>query len=132
MAKNPRARRTEPATKGNEPDGAAGQFGVDDRGNMTWQWRDDEDLLAEDAVGRYQRMQALVSPGMEVVDEEPGAPRPRQLGSKAPGTGRPGTGYNPYNSGPQVRRSARKKKDLRKFSEWVALRNKLEGKGRKK
>lgn len=127
MADKPRAVRSKPTSRGGDPDGAAGQLGADDRGNMTWQWREDGDLLADDAVGKYQRVRALVDPGMKVVDEDPSAARPKQINRKGLGAG-----YNPYNSGPLPRPSARKKKDLRKFSEWIALRNKLEGKGRKK
>lgn len=106
--------------------GAPGQLGVDDRGNVTWQWRDDGELLADDAAGRFQRVRALVDPAMKVVDEDD-----RSRRSKQPEAMGSGAGHDPYGSGPAVRRSARRKKDLRKFSEWIALRNKLDGKARK-
>jgi hypothetical protein len=104
-----------PVSTDNEP----GRLDVDDRGNVTWHWTQDEDLLADDTLGAAERMRALVDPKLNVVDEDnPLAPiqsNPKGLKS----------GYNPYNSGALGKQSWKKKKDLRELSKWIELRKKV-------
>ena len=38
-------------------------MGLDDRGNVTWEWKDQGDLLADDTLGAAERVRALVDPG---------------------------------------------------------------------
>lgn len=105
------------------PDKAAepGRLGVDDRGNVTWEWTSEVDRLADDVPGNAERVQALVDLAMKVQDEldDPlhavasGGPK----GLK--------TGYDPYDSGQLGKQSYRKKKNLKELSKWIALRKKL-------
>jgi hypothetical protein len=108
-----------PATKDTE----AGHLGVDDRGNVTWEWQDDGDLLADDTLGAAERVRALVDPRLNVKDEDedPGNPlksNPKGLKS----------GYNPYNSGALGKQAWKKKKNLKELSKWIELRKKMAGK----
>jgi hypothetical protein len=106
-----------PAPADNEP----GRLDVDDRGNVTWHWAQDEDLLADDTLGAAERMRALVDPKLNVVDEDnplsPIQSNPKGLKS----------GYNPYNSGALGKQSWKKKKNLRQLSKWIELRKKVGG-----
>jgi hypothetical protein len=98
-----------------------GRLGVDDRGNITWEWASEVDQLADDAPGNAERVQALVDRAMKIQDElddplqafAPGSPK----GLK--------TGYDPYDSGELGKQSYRKKKNLRELSKWIALRKKM-------
>jgi hypothetical protein len=101
----------------------AGRLGYDDRGNVTWQWKDDEDLLADDELGNTARVRALVDPKLQVKDDDtdplnPASHNPKGLKS----------GYNPYNSGALGKQSWKKKKDLKALSKWIETRNKVAGK----
>jgi hypothetical protein len=40
----------------------AGHLGTDDLGNVTWEWQDQGDLLADDTLGGAERLRALVDP----------------------------------------------------------------------
>jgi hypothetical protein len=125
MAEKPRAKPLgkQPTDKGRD---GAGRVGEDDRGNMTWQWaEDDHDLLADDDVGKMQRVRALSEPGLEVADDpaSPNAPvkaNPDALKS----------GYNPYNSGTLGKQEWKKKKNLKQLSEWIELKKKMDKKPR--
>jgi hypothetical protein len=97
----------------------AGRLAEDDRGNITWQWANEEILQADDQAGTMERLRALVDPGLDIVDNEPpvqGIENP--LGLK--------TGYNPYESGALVKTGRRKKTNLRELSKWIEARRKLE------
>jgi len=109
MASKPRARRVAPG----QPDGEPGHLGIDDRGNVTWEWADDEELLADDTYGANRRMQALAGPGLRLKDDEP----TRSKGGKF--------GYNPYDSGSLAKERWRRKKNLRELSKWIELRRKM-------
>ena len=104
----------DPASK----DAEAGRLEVDDRGNVTWQWTDGG-LLADDTLGAAQRMQALVDPRLDVLDDaDPHSPLTvNTKGLKS--------GYNPYNSGALGKQSWKKKKNLRELSKWIELRKKV-------
>ena len=100
----------------------AGRLGLDDRGNVTWEWKPEPELLADDTLGAAERLRALVDPNLEVKDDDdPLNPiRSNPKGLK--------TGYNPYNSGALGKRSWKKKKNLKELSKWVELRNKMAAK----
>ena len=52
------------------PDDVPGRLDLDDRGNVTWAWNQENDiLLADDALGATARMRALVDPSLEVAEE---------------------------------------------------------------
>ena len=100
----------------------AGHLGMDDRGNVTWQWSSDVDQLPEDTLGATERIRALVDPDLAIRDDEtdpstPGESIPKGLK----------TGYNPYSSGALGKKSRKKKKDLRELSKWVELRKNTAG-----
>lgn len=99
-----------------------GRLGVDDRGNVTWEWRDDDELLADDDLGTMQRMHALVDPRLEIKDDEDDPLKPARSNPKGLKQG-----YNPYNSGALGKQRWRKKKNLRELSKWIELRKKLTG-----
>lgn len=101
----------------------AGRLGYDDRGNVTWEWKEDEELLADDELGNTARVRALVDPNLQVKDDDtdplnPAGHNPKGLKS----------GYNPYNSGALGKQSWKKKKDLKALSQWIEARNKVAAK----
>jgi hypothetical protein len=123
MAEKPRAK---PAGKppADSKDNDPGRVAEDDRGNMNWQWaEDDGDLLAEDDLGKAERIRALNDPNLDVHDDPDNPNAPVQSNSRGLKSG-----YNPYNSGALGKASWRKKKDLHRLSEWIELRKKLEKK----
>ena len=117
MAEKKRGKTPGSPPGGNDP----GHLGVDDRGNVTWEWKNDEELLSDDTLGQAERLQALADPNLQIVDDDD----PRTLRSNPKGLKQ---GYNPYDSGALGKRNWKKKKDLRELSEWVKLRKKVEGK----
>lgn len=101
----------------------AGQLGYDDRGNVTWQWKDDEELLADDELGATARVRALLDPNLQVKDDEADPLNPDRhnpTGLK--------TGYNPYNSGALAKEGWKKSKDLKALSKWIEARKKVAAK----
>jgi hypothetical protein len=115
MAKKPRDKR--PASPTEEPD--PGHLAADDRGNVTWEWKDEDDLLADDSLGGAERLRALADPNLQIMDDDdPMSPiKNNPKGLKK--------GYNPYNSGVLGKQSWKKKKNLRELSKWVELRKKM-------
>jgi hypothetical protein len=108
-----------PSAPGNS-DEAPGRLGVDDRGNVTWEWAAKEDLLADDPLGDAARLHVLLDPNLKVADDPTDPMNPAHENPKGLKKG-----YNPYNSGALVKRRWRRKKDLRKLSKWIELRRKL-------
>jgi predicted Rdx family selenoprotein len=108
-------------SKAGEPDETPGQFGFDDRGNITWEWKQDEALLAEDTLGAAARVRALLDPNLDLADVEPAPHDPRNPKGLA-------QGYDPYQSGLLVNKERKKRRDLRALSEWVELKKKHGGK----
>lgn len=105
-------------------DDGPGKLGVDDRGNVTWEWKDDEGLLADDTLGAAERVRALVDPRLKVQDDEGGTPdSPIQSNPKGLKVG-----YDPYSSGVLGKQSWKKTKDLRELSKWIELRKKTAAK----
>jgi len=92
-----------------------GRVQFDDRGNAIWEWS-----VATGAFGREvstERLQKLENPALSLAED---APTPfDHVKSNPLGTVK---GYNPYDSGKLAKTAApARKKDLRKFSEWVRL-----------
>ena len=114
----PAGKRPDPKSKDDE----AGRLAEDDRGNVTWQWaEDDEDLLADDELGKLERIRALTDTVLE-IEEEPVTPgKPRAIAPNPTGLK---SGYNPYESGQLGKQNWKKKKDLRELSKWIELRKK--------
>lgn len=98
-----------------------GRLAEDDRGNITWQWANDEVLQADDTAGAIERLRALVEPGLDVADDygrtDPVRDNPTGLH----------VGYNPYNSGSLGKTARMKKLDLRELSKWIETKRKTEG-----
>jgi hypothetical protein len=120
MAEKPPAKKPpQSAPDPQEP----GRLEIDDRGNVTWHWSDDENLQADDTLGAAERIRALVSPELDVQEEPENPLNPLQNNGKGLKTG-----YNPYNSGALGKQSWKKKKNLRDLSKWIELRKKIENK----
>jgi hypothetical protein len=94
-------------------------MGVDDRGNRTWEWADEEDLLADDTLGAAERVNALVDPKLQVKDDDDPPDNPVRSNPKGLKSG-----YNPYNSG-ALGKQKWKKKDLRELSKWIQMRKRV-------
>ena len=110
---------TTPEPDPNEP----GRLELDDRGNVTWHWSDDQDLNADDTLGAAERIRALVAPGLDVQEDPEDPLSPVQNNTKGLKAG-----YNPYNSGALGKQSWKKKKDLRQLSKWIELKKKMDEK----
>jgi len=118
MADNARAKPSTKATAPKDPE--PGHLEVDDRGNVTWQWTDEGDLLADDTLGAAERVRALVDPSLEVREEEISPVDPIRSNPKGLTVG-----YNPYNSGILGKSEWKRKKNLRELSEWIKLRKRV-------
>lgn len=101
-------------------DSAPGKLGTDDRGNVTWEWKNEGDLLTDEPIGAAERVRALLDPGMDIAEEMDAPDNPLSVNPK-----RLKTGYNPYNSGALGKQSWKKKKDLHELSKWIELRKRM-------
>ena len=102
-------------------DADSGRLGVDDRGNVTWEWNEEApDLVADDTLGAAERVRALVDPRLQVKDDDDDPLNPIQSNPKGLKSG-----YNPYNSGALGKQSWKKKKNLKELSKWIELRKKI-------
>lgn len=106
----------EPVRDNDDP----GRLGMDDLGNITWEWSQDAELLADDTLGAAERMRALVDPTLKVQDDDDLSNGPIQSNPKGLKSG-----YNPYNSGALGKQSWKKKKNLKELSKWIELRKKV-------
>jgi len=122
MAEKPGRDPADSPSEQGSPGSGPGHLAEDDRGNITWEWKADGDLLVDDALGNAERLRLLVDPGMDVADDygsggdsDPAGPAPSTLG------------YDPYSTQPvSIGRPARgRPKDLRELSKWIAIRKKL-------
>ena len=102
-----------------DPVSDPGRLGIDDRGNVTWEWGDSPELLADDELGASQRVRALLDPSLEISDDED---PPSPLEGNPKGLKK---GYNPYNSGTLLKQSWKRSRNLRELSKWIELRKKL-------
>ena len=118
MAEKPPGKKL-PDPAAPDPD-EPGRLERDDRGNVTWQWSNDENLTADDTLGAAERLRALVDPGLDVQEEPDNPLSPAQSNTKGLKTG-----YNPYNSGALGKQAWKKKKDLRQLSKWIELKKKM-------
>lgn len=121
MAEKPGSKAPPTPPEQSKDSSDAGRLGKDDRGNVTWEWKEEGDLLADDEVGDAERVRALVDPKLEIVEDEDGPdndPTSVRLEKLK-------KGYNPYTSGPLGKQSWKKKKNLRELSEWIELRRKM-------
>ena len=98
----------------------AGKISRDDRGTVSWQWSDDENLQADNTLGAVERMRALDNPTLDVLDDDEDH-NPVKHTSKALKRG-----YNPYNSGALGKDSHKKKMNLRELSKWIELKRKVD------
>jgi hypothetical protein len=98
-----------------------GRLGVDDKGNVSWEWADDDALHADDTLGLVARFDALVDPTLKLAEEQT-AGDTQQLQSNPKGLKK---GYDPYDSGALGKQDWKKKKDLRELSKWIEMRKKL-------
>lgn len=119
MSQQPPRKPSRPDGNQDAPPSEPGRLAKDDRGNVTWEWADDEVLQADDTAGTLRRLRALVDPSLEIVDPDP-APR----GIENPSGLK--TGYDPYESGALFKRRRRKKTDLRELSKWIEQKRKVE------
>jgi hypothetical protein len=102
----------------------SGRVQFDDRGNAIWEW-----AVSTGAFGREvstERMKKLENPGLSLADD---APTP--FDKVKPNPQGVVKGYNPYDSGKLGRTGPppKKKKDLRKLSDWLQLKKQAENKG---
>jgi hypothetical protein len=120
MAEKPGNNEAHASQDKDKTDAEPGRLGMDDRGNVTWEWNETGDLNADDSLGAAERVRVLVDPGMDVLDD-PGTPdNPRVVNPKLLKTG-----YNPYDSGALGKQTWKKKKNLQELSRWIDLRKKL-------
>jgi pyruvate/2-oxoglutarate dehydrogenase complex dihydrolipoamide acyltransferase (E2) component len=112
-ARQPAATPADPAPKATSQ--PAGRVKFDDRGNAVYEWS-----VATGEFGRDSataRLKKLDNPSLSLADD---APTPVEVARANPlGTLK---GYNPYDSGKLGTKEVPKKKDLKKLSEWLALR----------
>ena len=114
--KSPDKAAAAPADEGAEP----GHLGQDDRGNVTWEWANEEDLAPDEALGTIERVTALVDPSLKIQDDD--GPGNSAIQSNPKGLTK---GYNPYSSGALGKTNWKKTKDLRQLSKWIELRKKV-------
>jgi hypothetical protein len=101
------------------PVNEAGRLGVDDRGNVTWEWADHEELQSDDILGATARLRALTDPKLQLREDDgptnPAEPNPKRLKS----------GYDPYDSGTLGKAGRKTTRNLRELSKWIELRRKM-------
>jgi hypothetical protein len=116
------------------PDGTAGQrppaepcepgrLAEDDRGNITWQWANEDVLKADDTMGAIECLRVLADPGLDLVDDDG---RPDPVRDNPAGLH---VGYNPYDSGSLGKTARMKKVDLRELSKWIDAKRKASAAG---
>ena len=106
------------------PPASPGSVAENDRGDMGWEWANDDTLQSDDTFGGIERLRALVDPTLDVVDDDP----PNSLQQNPKGLK---VGYNPYNSGALGKTERKKKKSLRELSKWIETKRKTEAKKEK-
>ena len=99
----------------------SGRVQFDDRGNAVWEWAVGTGTFGHEVS--EERLKKLENPELSIADD---APTP--FDGVKPNPQGVVKGYNPYDSGKLGRNGAppRKKKDLRKLSEWLRLKKQAE------
>lgn len=126
----PPPRPAKPADPPSSPEKApedrtTGRVKFDDRGNAIWEWSIATGAFGLDASAG--RLKKLENPSLAIAEDAAAAPDVVKL---LPPGATPGAkkGYDPYDSGRPAKAAAAKpgekpkKKDLRRLSEWIALR----------
>jgi hypothetical protein len=108
-------------SKARDADATPGLLDVDDRGDITWQWKQDESLLTEDTLGAAARVRALLDVEIDLEDVDPAPHEPLNPKGLV-------QGYDPYQSGLLLKKERKRKRDLRALSAWVELKKKHGGK----
>jgi hypothetical protein len=91
-----------------------GRVRHDDRGNAIWEWAVTTGKFTTESS--TQRLQRLDNPTLALADD---APTPVEVVARNPhGVAK---GYSPYDSGLLDKKNVPRKKDLKKLSEWLAL-----------
>ena len=109
----------QPSSKNESGDKSTGRVKFDERGNAVWEWQ-----VTTGAFGvevSTQRLQKLEHPALSIADDAPTpfeTVRSNPLGTKK--------GYDPYDSGRLGKKPPPAKKDLRKLSEWLKLKQQAE------
>lgn len=97
-----------------KPAGPSGRVRHDDRGNAIWEWAVTTGKFT--AETSTQRLKRLDNPTLALADD---APTPVDVVARNPhGVAK---GYSPYDSGLLDKKDVPRKKDLKKLSEWLAL-----------
>lgn len=118
-AGSPSPKREAPVTKNN-----TGRVRFDDRGNAVWEWAVSTGMFGTEVS--TSRLKKLENQTLSLADDSP--PRPSVAAPTVVKENRKGMtqGYSPYDSGLLVKSQAAakgtKKKDLRRLSEWLKLR----------
>lgn len=99
----------------------AGQVKFDSRGNAIFDWAQMTGEFARDTA--TARLKKLDNPSLSLADDAP-APFKATVKSNPLGTVK---GYNPYDSGKLGNKEVPRKKDLKKLSEWLALKKQAAG-----
>ena len=113
-------------TEAGQEDATPGQLVRDDRGNISWEWSDDADLQADDTLGKTARLSALAPKDLMIEDESNDLTALNN--DPLPSRKKPLPGYNPYDRGEATKQSRKKKRDLREFSKWIALKKRMRDK----
>ena len=104
-------------------DSIPGQLARDDRGNISWEWADNPEFQADDTAGSTARIHALAPRHLAVEDEDDLAALNK---TPAPQRKSPKSGYDPYESGEPTKETWKKKRDLREFGKWIALKKRMQ------
>jgi len=98
----------------------SGRVKFDERGNAVWEWAGGTVNLDPATVA--QRLKRLENSSLEIADEPP--PATERVKINPVGMVK---GYNPYDSGKLEGKQERpRKRDLKRLSEWIALRKQAE------
>jgi len=110
-------------TEAGQKDATPGQLVRDDRGNISWEWSDDPELQADNILGNTARLSALTPKDLMIEDESNDLAALNN--DPLPSRKKPLPGYNPYDRGEPTKQSRKKKRDLREFSKWIALKKRM-------
>jgi len=113
-------------TEAGQEDATPGQLVHDDRGNISWEWSDDADLQADDTLGKTARLSALAPKDLMIEAESNDLAALNN--DPLPSRKKPLPGYNPYDRNEPTKQSRKKKRDLREFSKWIALKKRMQDK----